>query len=66
MTTNVLHAQSLQHFPVKEHKHRQNKYEPNLQKLKLSNVEFLMSLTDVPKLENQNNIGINVFGYEKN
>ena len=35
-------------------------------KNKLNNVEFLMSLTDVPKLENQNNIRINVFGYEKN
>ena len=53
-------------FPEKEHKQRQNKYKPNLHTLHFDNIEFPMSLTDVPKLEKQNNIGINVFGFEKN
>ena len=53
-------------FPEKEHKQRQNKYKPNLHKLNFDNIEFPMSLTDVPKFEKQNNIGINVFGFEKN
>ena len=52
-------------FPEKEHKHRQNKYTPNLHKLNLDNIEFPMSLTDVPKFEKQNNIGINVCGFDK-
>ena len=53
-------------FPEKEHKQRQNKYKPNLHKLNFDNIEFPMSLTDVPKFKKQNNIGINVFGFEKN
>ena len=53
-------------FPEKEHKQRQIKYKPNLQKLNFDNIEFPMSLTHVPKFEKQNNIGINVFGFEKN
>ena len=53
-------------FPEKEHKQRQNKYKPSLHKLNLDNIELPMSLTDVPKFEKQNNIGINVFGFEKN
>ena len=53
-------------FPEKEHKQRQNKYKPNLHKLNLDNIEFPMPLMDVPKFEKQNNIGINVFGFEKN
>ena len=53
-------------FPEKEHKQRQNKYKPSLHKLNLDDIELPMSLTDVPKFEKQNNIGINVFGFEKN
>ena len=53
-------------FPQKENKNRQNKYKPNLHKLNFDNIEFPMSLTDVPKFEKQNKIGINVFGFEKN
>ena len=53
-------------FPEKEHKQRQNKYKPNLHKLNFDNIEFPMSLTDVPKFGKQNNIGIIVFGFEKN
>ena len=53
-------------FPEKEHKQRQNKYKPSLHKLNLDNIELPMSLTDVPKFEKQNIIGINVFGFEKN
>ena len=52
-------------FPQKENKNRQNKYKPSLHKLNFDNIEFPMSLTDVPKFEKQNNIGINVFGFEK-
>ena len=36
-------------FPQKENKNRQNKYKPNLHKLNFDNIEFPMSLTDVPK-----------------
>ena len=36
-------------FPQKEHKNRQNKYKPNLHKLNFDNIEFPMSLMDVPK-----------------
>ena len=53
-------------FPQKENKHRQNEFKPNLPKLNFDNIEFRMSLTDVPKFEKQNKIGINVFGFEKN
>ena len=53
-------------FPEKEQKQRQNKYKPNLHKLNLDNIEFTMPLTSVPKFAKQNNIGINVFGFEKN
>ena len=53
-------------FPEKEHKQRQNKYKPNFHKLNLDNIEFPMSLTDVPKFEKQNNFVINVFGFDKN
>ena len=52
-------------FPEKEHKQRQNKYKPSLHKLNLDNNELPMFLRDVPKFEKQNNIGINVFGFEK-
>ena len=53
-------------FPQKENKNRQNKYKPSLHKLNFDNIEFPMTLTDVPKFEKQNNIGINVFGFKKN
>ena len=53
-------------FPEKEQKQRQNKYKSNLHTLKFDNIEFPMSLTDVPKFENQKNIGINVFVFDKN
>ena len=53
-------------FPEKEQKQRQNQYNSNLHKLKFDNIEFPMSLTDVPKFENQKNIGINVFDFDKN
>ena len=52
-------------FPENKNRERQNKYKPNLHKLNFDNIEFPMSLTDVPKFENQNNLGINVFGFEK-
>ena len=52
-------------FPEKEHKQQQKKYKPNLHKPNFDNIEFPMSLTDVPKFEKQNNIGIIVFGFEK-
>ena len=82
MKTNVLHIQSLQHCfhrrtkigfilpqknkTVSKNKNRQNKYKPSLHKLNFDNIEFPKSFTDVPKFEKQNNIGINVFGFEKN
>ena len=53
-------------FPEKEHKQRKNKYKPNLLKLNFDKIELPMSLTDVPKFEKQNNIGIIVFGFVKN
>ena len=53
-------------FPEKEQKQRQHKYKSNLHKLNLDNVDFPISLTDVPNFEKQNNIGINVFGFDKN
>ena len=53
-------------YPENKNRERQNKYKPSLHKLNVDNIEFPMSLTDVPKFEKQNNIGINVFGFEKN
>ena len=53
-------------FPENKNRERQNKYKPNLHKLNFDSIEFPMSLTDVPKFEKQNNIGINVFGFKKN
>ena len=53
-------------FPENKNRERQNKYKPNLHKLNFDSIEFPMSLTDVSKFEKQNNIGINVFGFNKN
>ena len=52
-------------YPEKENKYRQSKYK-FAQTEFFYNFEFPMSLTDVPKFENQNNIGIKIFGFEKN
>ena len=53
-------------FPENKHRERQIKYKSNLQKPNFDNIELSMSLTNVPKFEKQNNIGINVFGFDKN
>ena len=53
-------------LPEKEQKQRQNKYKSNLHKLIFDIIEFPISLTDVPKFEKQNNIGVNIFGFDKN
>ena len=53
-------------YPENKNRERQNRYKPNLHKLNLDNIEFPMTLTDVAKFEKENNIGINVFSFDKN
>ena len=52
--------------PENKKRERQNKYKPKLHNLNFDNNEFPMSLTNVPKFDELNNIGINVFGFDKN
>lgn len=53
--------------PVGENSHpeRVNNYVPFMSELNLSNITIPMKVKDITKFENQNNISVNVFGYEQ-
>ena len=53
-------------YPVTKNRERQINYNPNLRKPNFDDIGFPIFLKDVPKFEMQNNIAINIFGFEKN
>ena len=52
-------------YPQSKHADRVSKYKPHINELKLNRVSFPTPLTDIGKLEELNEIAINVYGYEK-
>lgn len=52
-------------FPVKVHPERITKYKTHVDKLDYSGMEFPVKIKDVPRIERQNNISINVFTWEE-
>ena len=52
-------------YPQSQHAERISKYKPHINELKLNGVSFPTPLTDIGKLEELNEIAINVYGYEK-
>ena len=60
----ILSAQ--QHDKIKDSHQRPSKYREHLNKLNFNGIEFPVSLKDIDKFEKQNpEIGVNVFGYNK-
>lgn len=53
-------------YPVKKHTERPTSYSAHVNMLKFDGVSFPIKLTDISKIEKQNNISINVFGLEFN
>ena len=53
--------------PVGENNHPQrvNHYIPFMSELNLTNITMPMKIKDITRFENQNNISVNVFGYEQ-
>ena len=52
-------------YPQSKHADRVSKYKPHINELKLNGVSFPTPLTDIGKIEELNEIAINVYGYEK-
>ncbi|XP_041351368.1 uncharacterized protein LOC121370296 [Gigantopelta aegis] len=52
-------------YPVKQHAERVAKYAQYVNQLDTTGISFPVKLVDIPRFERQNNISINVFGYEK-
>ena len=60
----ILSAQH--HDKIKVNPERPSKYKEHLNKLNFTGIEFPVSLKDIDKFEKQNpEIGVNVFGYDK-
>jgi hypothetical protein len=59
----VLHVSAL--FPTVKHPQRVSKYAPFADKLDFTGIQFPVQMKDIDKFEKQNNISVNVFGYEK-
>ena len=51
--------------PFKENPNRPTHYQPYEQELNMNGIEMPMKLSQVSKFEKQNNISINVFGFEE-
>ena len=52
-------------FPVEDHKNRTSNYSMHTNKLILNRLEIPMKIKDIPKLENLNNLNVNVFELTK-
>ena len=52
-------------FPANKDKNRITKYMKHITKLNYEGITFPVTIKQIPKIEKQNNISINVFGYEK-
>ncbi|XP_069364145.1 uncharacterized protein [Maniola hyperantus] len=53
-------------YPVSSKTDRVSSYSMHSDKLKFDGISFPVKLTDIPKVEKQNNISVNVFGLEYN
>jgi hypothetical protein len=51
--------------PATHHVHRVSNYIPHADKLDFTGIDFPVQMKDISKFENQNDITVNVFGYEK-
>ena len=51
-------------FPAQRDSHRITKYVDNIKSFNFDCINYPASLKDVKKFENQNNLSVNVFGYE--
>ena len=51
-------------FPVVNNPQRVSKYKKHIEKLDYSGIKFPITINQVPKIEVQNNITFNIFGYE--
>ena len=51
--------------PVQKHSDRTSRYQSHKAELKFSGISFPVKLVDIPIFEKQNDISVNVFGYEK-
>ena len=52
-------------YPAHDNPHRVSKYKDHENELNLTGVGFPVTLKDIPKVEKQNNLTINVFGYSQ-
>jgi len=52
-------------YPSKSNKNRVSSYKQHENKLNMEGIEFPVKIHQISKFENQNNISINLFGYEK-
>ena len=50
-------------YPAHDNPHRVSKYKDHENELNFAGVGFPVTLKDIPKVEKQNNLAINVFGY---
>ena len=51
--------------PKPQNPHRPTHYQPYEQELNMHDIEMPMKLSQISKFEKQNNISINVFGFEE-
>jgi len=51
-------------FPVERDPQRVSKYKKHIDKLNYTGIEFPVTINQIPKIEKQNNISFNIFGYE--
>ena len=52
-------------YPTEHHSYRVQKYLPYQQALNMQNIPYPVLIVDIPKFEKQNNISVNVIGYEE-
>ena len=52
-------------YPVKNHSNRVTKYLEHQNAIDMTGLSYPMKVSNVPKFERQNQISVNVFGYEK-
>jgi len=53
-------------YPPRRNGERVWKYKGNISDLNFKDISFSVKMDDIPKFEKQNDVSINIFGYEKN
>ena len=51
-------------YPASEHKYRVSKYRPYEDKINMKGIKYPVAIKDIPKVEKQNDLSINVFALE--